>query len=446
MPVRAPRALLLLPPVKRPPLEAVPFQVDERAAVAAFCKWAEQHGAESLDVAESMRQQRLVAKAPGPGAGFRIEQRHLPFWSFTASAVVTDAGAARAHAHKAQRAAAAAAESARDTFEAEAAARAARASSSTTASAIQLQTLLYAGYDLPRSAAEVVKTAIGAEPYPLDASSSPPEFALPELSAAWPVARGSLYQAAGPGRQLKLLRARRLLLPSYDVRYQWGGIPGVSAPEYRAVVSGVTGGVDGVMHTPPWERYTSQAIAGGKEIAERLIETQPKGLDVAVRLGLNFLTRAGSRLGPLGIAALVLAPFVAKRILPAAQQAYQDFQWKSLRDDEIYAWQSGEPGWRDVDYANEEWELLGQGHHPGGNAGGGPADVYNDARTVDWADPYSVLGLDPAASLRRADLQVALRRELLRWHPDHNAGDGSFASERTKRILSAYHALRPHSS
>ena len=70
------------------------------------------------------------------------------------------------------------------------------------------------------------------------------------------------------------------------------------------------------------------------------------------------------------------------------------------------------------------------------------ADAYDEARTVNWIDPYSVLGLDKNDTLSRAKLQVALRKELLRWHPDHNASDSQFASERTKRILAAYHTLR----
>jgi len=65
---------------------------------------------------------------------------------------------------------------------------------------------------------------------------------------------------------------------------------------------------------------------------------------------------------------------------------------------------------------------------------------------VDPSDYYALLGLQsqgPAASLQ--DIQKAFRRELMKYHPDHNQNTGmdlAAASTRTQHILAAYKVLR----
>ncbi|XRB14039.1 DnaJ protein [Pseudoscourfieldia marina] len=452
-------------PYDAPPVEVVPYKIDETEASKAFCQWAVTHGAAALNVEESIRQRRLVTSDGGPGAGFSLQRITLPFWSFTTQAIVTDHDAAKLHRDEQRRRAQAASRNARDNFEAEAASRAARASQEDedTSSPRIVQGLLYVGHRLPRAATEVAKVAIRKEPYPHSSTPSDEEtFVLPELAAAWAVAREQIIPTIGPGRELRLKRARRLMIPAYEARYRWGGIPfateGMAAGhEYRAIVSGVSGEVDGVNHTPPWESIGKQAIATGKQAAKMIeqsnIRVNSKGFnnfDVkmmemafsAVRAGSSGLMRAGARLGPFGIAAMIVAPFVVQRMLPAAKQAWTNFEWQTVRDAEVESWRTKERGWRVEDYMGPggEWEMLGL--DGSASAESKSADAYDEARTVNWIDPYSVLGLDKNDTLSRAELQVALRKELLRWHPDHNASDSQFASERTKRILAAYHTLR----
>jgi hypothetical protein len=64
---------------------------------------------------------------------------------------------------------------------------------------------------------------------------------------------------------------------------------------------------------------------------------------------------------------------------------------------------------------------------------------------VDAADCYAVLGIAyPSAS--EEDVKAAFRRELMRYHPDHQDGDGGFdaqaCSDRTRAIIAAYATLR----
>ncbi len=65
---------------------------------------------------------------------------------------------------------------------------------------------------------------------------------------------------------------------------------------------------------------------------------------------------------------------------------------------------------------------------------------------VDPSDYYALLGLErvgPRASLE--DVQKAFRRELMKYHPDHNQNTGmdlAAASTRTQHILAAYKVLR----
>jgi hypothetical protein len=63
---------------------------------------------------------------------------------------------------------------------------------------------------------------------------------------------------------------------------------------------------------------------------------------------------------------------------------------------------------------------------------------------VDASDCYAVLGLAPAAS--EEDVKHAFRRELMKWHPDHQDKDGGWdlaaCSERTRVVIAAYGTLR----
>ena len=81
-------------------------------------------------------------------------------------------------------------------------------------------------------------------------------------------------------------------------------------------------------------------------------------------------------------------------------------------------------------------------------AGGGAAQQQQRRRPlpppVDAADFYAVLGLQPHAS--EDDVKAAFRRELMRYHPDHQGEDDGFdaqgCSDRTRAIIAAYSTLR----
>ena len=64
-------------------------------------------------------------------------------------------------------------------------------------------------------------------------------------------------------------------------------------------------------------------------------------------------------------------------------------------------------------------------------------------------DLYDVLGLRGSggrgARASTAEVQAAFRRELMKYHPDHQQGtryDPAACSERTRQILAAYTVLR----
>lgn len=63
---------------------------------------------------------------------------------------------------------------------------------------------------------------------------------------------------------------------------------------------------------------------------------------------------------------------------------------------------------------------------------------------VDASDYYAVLGLAPGAS--EDAVKHAFRRELMKWHPDHQEQDGGWdlgaCSERTRLVIAAYGTLR----
>ena len=65
---------------------------------------------------------------------------------------------------------------------------------------------------------------------------------------------------------------------------------------------------------------------------------------------------------------------------------------------------------------------------------------------MDVSDYYALLGLQgvgPSASLD--EVQRGFRRELMKYHPDHNQNSGmdlAAASARTQAILHAYKTLR----
>lgn len=62
---------------------------------------------------------------------------------------------------------------------------------------------------------------------------------------------------------------------------------------------------------------------------------------------------------------------------------------------------------------------------------------------VDARNPYAVLGVSSSAS--SAEVQRAFRRELMKWHPDHNQAtdfDPVELQTRTRQIIDAYRELK----
>lgn len=62
-------------------------------------------------------------------------------------------------------------------------------------------------------------------------------------------------------------------------------------------------------------------------------------------------------------------------------------------------------------------------------------------------DYYALLGLSEAnTAASTEDIQKAFRRELMRYHPDHQQGpdgyDAAACSDRTRQIIEAYGVLR----
>jgi hypothetical protein len=65
------------------------------------------------------------------------------------------------------------------------------------------------------------------------------------------------------------------------------------------------------------------------------------------------------------------------------------------------------------------------------------------AADVDLSDHWAVLALDRHEQLSQRLLDGAFRRELMRWHPDHNLGSKqAYAVTRTRAIVHAYNALK----
>jgi len=62
---------------------------------------------------------------------------------------------------------------------------------------------------------------------------------------------------------------------------------------------------------------------------------------------------------------------------------------------------------------------------------------------ADLSDPHQVLGIPRSASPE--EVHKAFRRELMRWHPDHNRDsdhDPAALQERTRAIIDSYKALK----
>ena len=77
---------------------------------------------------------------------------------------------------------------------------------------------------------------------------------------------------------------------------------------------------------------------------------------------------------------------------------------------------------------------------------GAPA-APRSARWASQRDPvghYAVLGIaGKNRDATAADISGAFRRELMKWHPDHYAGDDDeFANQRTRLVIEAYKILR----
>lgn len=405
----------------------------------------------------------VAGAGPAAAASLKLRPIRLPWWAFAARAVVHDAAAFEAERRRRRRSDEHSGNHhTPSSFEARAAERAARANSERASVADfgeeRLDSLLYAGSAVPRDLAEVVKAPLpspGAQAtrecqLRLSGEGAPEDaFALDTLAAAWAVGRVPLLDAAGPGRELKLMSVRRVLLPAWVATYRWGGISAVqgplAGPEFRALVSGTTGAVDGTPHVTAFERRLVSGLGEAGKRGLQLIAESRVQVDVNLRAPLALLAGFGrnviARVGPLGAAALVLAPLVARRAYPIVHHAWQEITWSRQHSAELSAAQDDLPGWRQGDFIGTEWELYDTA--PDVPSGARPGDeAYDEGRAVDWSDPRSVLGLGVGDAVTDAVLRKALRRELLRWHPDHNTDDTEFAEERTRRILDAFERLK----
>lgn len=59
-----------------------------------------------------------------------------------------------------------------------------------------------------------------------------------------------------------------------------------------------------------------------------------------------------------------------------------------------------------------------------------------EATAVDYQNSLRILGLENGASV--ADIKKAYKKNALKWHPDKNLGNKEEATERFKKISSAY--------
>ena len=267
---------------------------------------------------------------------------------------------------------------------------------------------------------------------------------------------GAGWQAAvAEGADPEGLRAVALLyLPAWRVRYTCFGYP------IDAWVCARTGRVGGLSAKALHLEVANQPLSGRfmQEFAASVSQMSP-------RQQQELISIYASAVGPMATAAVRGGIFVATRhpyvlagtvaagfaytfarplvdtLLRAVQQQLREMARKgsgALSDDS---------GAMDPELRADWEELLRRAQRRGDGASAAGEEDDEDCGApddVDWDDHRALLGLPADANLSRRQLDRAFRRELLRWHPDHNVGGQRerSAEERTRAIVHAYNSLK----
>jgi hypothetical protein len=376
-----------------------------------------------------------------------IKTVYLPFWSFTANVTATDvkSGATKLRRHG--------------------------------VSGPTLQ--VYAGHDIPRAMTEVLKAnAALASPFSSDMLEAGPgvsvdvePFAVYE-STAWQVAREAhIYHERDLHSDLLFdkfyfdeVESRRVMVPAHIVEYKY------LFETFRVYVNGATGDAFGIQQQPVFGGMPKTMQFIDKDRLVHLLERLPLNREMLTALA-NLLVLGMRPLAkilfwpPFFVGALLtVGGYVAARSTASIRQQRSAFvEWDATRKAEQRAqaamtddWQFRPQGRTRADKreerAHEEYSRPYQ--HKTSTAGSTKTSYsstytpprYQKLMPVDAEDYYDVLGIyDLGKNAQLKDIQAAFRRELMKYHPDHQQEtnyDPTECSERTRLIIKAYGVLR----
>ncbi|KAA0160909.1 hypothetical protein FNF28_05256 [Cafeteria roenbergensis] len=272
------------------------------------------------------------------------------------------------------------------------------------------------------------------------------------------------------------LTSRRVLMPAHIVEYEHGGAT------FRLFVNGVSGDAFGIEQRSLVGEAWSAVSAVGRSLKQLEQRFGPQSIMTGGLLLLRVVGSLAARLllsPPFFVAAVVGTFFYGSWLKRHAKQQ-QDAsysEWAETRARELASQARMTDSWtfrpqgrsagdrrRDRERENDSWQQHQQHrrqdrqrHQARSHAASSSSSSSSSAKSssskryqpiprVDESNPYAVLGVPRGSPT--SDIQKGFRRELMRWHPDHNKNsdyDPEALQERTRIIIDSYKQLRSKS-